>query len=260
MNDWLRVTRGDTPLIVSMPHVGTRIPAPFDAGLIDPHAATRDADWHIDRLYVFAAETGATLIATDISRTVIDLNRDPAEVSLYPGQATTGLVPTTHFDGSPLYRAGAEPTDVAARRASYYDPYHAALSEEIARLRAAHPAIVLYDAHSILSRVPRLFEGELPQFNIGTNSGASCAPALADAVFDACPEPKVRDGRFKGGWITRNYGAPARGVHAIQMELAIRGYADESAPEVWDAARAAPMQATLRTILSAALDFAKGCP
>jgi len=256
MSDWLKITRGDAPLIVSVPHAGTRIPARYADGLIDPATATRDADWNIDRLYAFAADIGATIVATAISRTVIDVNRDPSGASLYPGQATTELCPTTDFDGAPLYRDGETP-DVAVRRAAYYGPYHAALAAEIARLRAAHPDIVLYDAHSIRSHVPRLFDGELPQFNIGTNAGASCAPALVRAVAAACPEPKVIDGRFKGGWITRRYGRPEAGVHAIQMELAIRGYADEAAPHLWDVTRAAPMQAILRDVLAACLGFAR---
>nr|WP_286207772.1 N-formylglutamate deformylase [Hephaestia sp. MAHUQ-44] len=247
-------------MIVSVPHAGTDIPAPHDTGMRSIALSQRDADWHVDRLYAFARDLGATMIRTAVSRSVIDLNRDPSGASLYPGQATTGLCPITTFMGEPLYEAGAEPDDatIAARRAAYFDPYHAALAAEIARLRAMHPRVVLYDAHSIVGVVPRLFAGVLPQFNIGTNDGATCDPALTAAVAAACPEPRIVNGRFKGGWITRRYGRPKTGVHAIQMELAIRGYADEAAPDRWDADRAAPMQQTLRAVLGACLDFAKG--
>lgn len=257
MTDWLSVQRGDAPLIVSIPHSGTEIPAEFADDFLSAEIARNDADWFVDRLYAFAKDLGATIVHTAVSRSVIDVNRDPSGVSLYPGQATTGLCPETTFDGDPLYSDGHNP-DVAVRRAGWFDPYHAAVAEEIARLRASHPAVILYDAHSIRSHVPRLFDGELPQFNIGTNSGQSCAPALADAVHAACTDSVVVNGRFKGGWITRHYGAPEKGVHAVQIELAIRGYADEQPwPPRWDATRAAPMQAGLRAILSTCIDFAK---
>jgi formiminoglutamase len=280
MMEWLEVHRGDAPLIVSVPHAGTDIPADVEAALVSPWIGRQDADWHVDRLYDFAAGLGATIVATSISRTVVDVNRDPSGASLYPGQATTELCPTTTFDGEPLWRAAPDEAEIARRVDAYFRPYHAALEAEIGRLRALHPAVVLYEAHSIRSVVPRLFEGELPQFNIGTNSGQSCAPALAAGVAEACsgegrsvappslrPSPEysiVIDGRFKGGWTTRYYGRPEGGVHAIQMELAMRGYLDEPTaftPETWpvryDDERAAPMRETLECVLRACIAFAK---
>jgi N-formylglutamate deformylase len=266
---WLRIARGDAPLLVSLPHTGTEIPAPFDAGLVSPWLARKDADWWIDRLYDFAAALGATVLHTAISRTVIDVNRDPSGASLYPGQATTELCPTTTFDGEPLYRDGREPdaAAIAARRAAFFDPYHAALASEIERLRARHKVIVLYDCHSIRSVIPRLFDGTLPEFNIGTNSGASCAPALAAEVERLCAatgRPHVVNGRFKGGYITRRYGNPDAGVHAVQMELACRAYMREPlgavGPQEWptpyDEAYAAPLRDTLRRIFEACRAFA----
>lgn len=261
MTDWLSVTPGEAPVIVSVPHAGTIIPDAI-SGLVSHDLARRDADHHVDRLYAFAADLGATILRSRVSRTVIDLNRDPSGQSLYPGQATTGLCPDTTFDGELLYQAGAEPdaAEIDQRRAMWFDPYHAALREQIARLRVLHPAIVLYDAHSIRSRVPRLFDGELPQFNIGSYDGASCDSALTAAIAARCAgDTHVVNGRFKGGWITRHYGEPARGIHAVQIELAIRGYADEDGawPPLWDAVRAGPMQDKLRAILTSCLDFAK---
>ena len=261
MTDWLSIKLGEAPLIVSIPHAGTEIPSDI-AGLVSLDRARCDGDHHVDKLYAFVAAMGATIIQSRISRTVIDLNRDPSGQSLYPGQVTTGLCPLTTFDGEPLYHARNEPNaqEIERRRAIWFDPYHAALREQIARLRALHPAIVLYDAHSIRSHVARLFDGELPQFNIGSFNGASCDTTLTNAIAAHCAsDSHIINGRFKGGWITRHYGQPARGVHAVQMELAIRGYGDEGGvwPPLWDAARAAPLQATLHNILSACLDFAK---
>ncbi len=261
MSDWLTISRGDAPLIISIPHAGTHIPKDILPALRDRDLAISDADFYVDRLYQFATQHAVTLITTTISRTVIDVNRDPSGSSLYPGQATTGLCPTERFDGTPLYHAGREPdeAEIARRRALYFNPYHAALHDEIERLRAYHPKVVLYDAHSILSNVPRLFPGELLQFNIGSFDGKSCAPALTDAVSAGCGESQIVNGRFKGGWITRHYGAPTRGVHAIQMELAMRGYLDEAGlwPPLWDAGRAALLQPVLRNIIAACLNFAK---
>jgi N-formylglutamate deformylase len=269
MSGPVAVTRGSAPLIVSIPHTGIDIPAEIETGLISQWLARKDTDWWIDKLYAFAPDLGATLIRTAISRTVVDVNRDPSGASLYPGQTTTGLCPTETFDGEPLYRAGAEPNDAEiARRASlYFAPYHAALAEEIARLRQCHPHVILYDCHSIRSVVPRLFEGELPHMNIGTNSAASCDPTLSHLIQTVCDASEfswVVNGRFKGGWITRRYGEPNAGVHAIQMELACRCYLAEPVPDVddrnwpapFDEAYAAPMRGVLQSILTACLSFA----
>jgi N-formylglutamate deformylase len=258
VNTWLSIARGNAPLIISVPHAGTDLPAPFAGRLFSAQLARADTDWHVDRLYEFATGLGATVIRTDISRTIIDVNRDPSGASLYPGQATTGLCPVTIFGGEGLYAPGDEPDDaeIEARRAAFFDPYHTALDAEIARLRTIHPAIVVYDAHSIASRVPRLFDGALPQFNIGTNGGVTCALALTTAVARHCGKDTIVDGRFRGGWITRRLGDPANGVHAIQMELAQRGYLDEPGTG-WDAARAEPLQSQLRAILITCINFAR---
>jgi len=266
---WLEIHRGDAPLVVSFPHTGTDLPAEVERQLVSPWLARKDADWWIHQLYDFAAELGATTVRTAISRSVIDVNRDPSGASLYPGQATTELCPTTTFDGEPLY-AGAVPdeTEIARRTTSWFAPYHAALSGELERLRARHGKVVLYDAHAIRSLVPRLFDGPLPNFNIGTNSGASCDPALTAAVEAACAASsydRVTNGRFKGGWTTRHYGEPTNGVHAIQMELACRGYMDDPAeapasgawPTPYRPDQAAPMRATLTNVLKACLAFAQ---
>ncbi len=266
---WLEVRQGAAPLIVSLPHTGTDLPEDIETGLVSPWLARRDADWWVDRLYAFAEDLDATFVRTTLSRSVIDVNRDPSGASLYPGQATTELCPLTTFDGEPLHRPGCAPdaAEISRRTALYFAPYHAALAAQIVRLRARYSRVVLYDAHSIRSRIPRLFEGELAQFNIGVNGGVSCDGALTAAVAELCAASSfswVVDGRFKGGWTTRRYGRPSDGVHALQMELACRGYMDEpdgpptpgAWPPAFEAARAAPLLAVLRPILEACLAFA----
>jgi formiminoglutamase len=268
MPDWLHIQRGEAQLIVSMPHTGTEIPPEIESRLVSPWLARKDADWHIEKLYDFAPEMGITVVRTDFSRTMIDCNRDPSGTSLYPGQATTELCPTTTFDGEPLYRDGEAPgeAEIAERRALYFDPYHAAIAGEIARLKVRYDKVVLFDAHSIRSCIPRLFDGELPNFNIGTNSGKSCDQTLTRAVEAICKSASfswVTNGRFKGGWTTRHYGSPHDGIHAIQLELACRGYMDEPEdpsagkwPSHYSVERAAPMRTVLKQILQACLNFA----
>ena len=261
---WLTIRRGDAPLVISVPHTGTILPDDIAETLVSQPLARYDADWWIDTLYDFAGELGASIVHTGISRTVIDVNRDPSGVSLYPGQATTGLCPVTTFDGRPLYRPGGEPdaVEIERRRRAYFEPYQDALAAEIARLRETHARVVLYDCHSIRSVIPRLFQGELPIFNIGTNEGRSCAPAvqaLVESVCDASGFSRVSNGRFKGGWITRSLGRPEAGVHAVQMELACRGYMTEAEgldPAPYDPAFAAPMRDTLRSLLRGLRDWA----
>ena len=270
--DWLTIREGSAPLIIGLPHTGTEIPVQIEARMTSPWLARKDADWWVDRLYNFALDLDATLVRTAISRSVIDVNRDPSGASLYPGMTTTGLCPTETFDGEPLYRPGETPdeAEIAARRQAFFDPYHAALTAQIERLRPAGP-VVLYDAHSIRSRVPRLFDGELPQFSIGDNMGATCAPELTRAVEAACAatgQSHVVNGRFKGGWTTRHYGRPEAGIHAIQMELADRGYmvdpeaevSEANWPSPYDPRLAATMRTHLHGVLTACIDFARNAP
>lgn len=266
MTPWLEQQRGDSALIVTFPHTGTEIPHGLESRLVSLWLARKDTDWWVHRLYDMAHELGATTIRTLVSRSVIDVNRDPSGASLYPGQATTELCPLTSFDGEPLYQPGAEPdgAEIARRRESYFAPYHEAVRSELERVRAMHGRVILYDAHSIRSRVPRLFHGELPHLNIGTNRGMSCAAEVTRAVQRACAPSsftQVTDGRFVGGWTTRQYGRPQAGIDAIQMELACRAYLDEPAvlnehnwPPAYAAARAQPLRETLRRVLQACID------
>ncbi len=270
---WLTVERGDAPLIVSVPHAGTDIPATLESQLVSPWLARKDTDWYVRELYDFAVGLGATIVSTSISRSVVDVNRDPSGASLYPGQVTTELCPLTSFDGEPLYRVPGTltSTDVGLRRKEHFRPYHAALGAELDRLRRQYSRVVLYDAHSIRSQVTRLFAGELPVMNIGSYGGRSCAPRLSAAIEKVCAASSfthIVNGRFQGGYITRHYGDPPRGIHAVQMELACRGYLREPAapltpdnwPPAYDPELARSLQVILRDVLHACIDFAQSDP
>lgn len=227
--NWLELQEGSLPLIVSLPHTGTDVPVECVSRYAAEADYIKDTDWHIEKLYRPIVPAGSTWIRTRISRSVIDVNRPSDGQSLYPGQATTGLCPTTDFDGVPLYAAEAEPDagEIARRVSLYHRPYHEAIEHQVARLRKRHAAIVILDCHSIRPRVPRLFEGTLPTLNIGTNGGSACDDSLLAAICDIAersPFSWVANGRFRGGWITRHFGAPGDGVHAVQIELAMNAY------------------------------------
>jgi N-formylglutamate deformylase len=253
--------RGTRPLLVSVPHAGTEIPAELRADYVPRALGVEDTDWHLDRLYAFAVEMGASLIVPRHSRYVADLNRPPENTPMYPGVNNTELVPTRFFTGDPLYRPGREPdTDEVQRRVGlYWRPYHDALAAELARLRAAHGHAVLFDGHSIKGRLPWLFEGELPALNLGTVSGSSCAPSLRERLAAVLAGQQrfdhVVDGRFKGGYITRHYGRPHEGWHAVQMEMCWHCYMDDALPARWDEARAAEAGSLLRRLTQAMLDW-----
>jgi N-formylglutamate deformylase len=217
-----------------------------------------DTDWHVSRLYAFARELGASVLVPRHSRYVVDLNRPPDDASLYPGQNTTGLCPAVRFSGEPVYREGEapDPAEVAARVERYWRPYHDALETELRRLRARHGRVVLWEGHSIRGECPFLFEGRLPDLNLGTADGRSCAPALQERLTAVLQGQQrydwVVNGRFKGGYITRHYGDPAHGVDAVQLEISQRLYMDEDS-FAWDEARARDTQDMLRALLEAAL-------
>ncbi|WP_028207362.1 N-formylglutamate deformylase [Paraburkholderia nodosa] len=259
MSELFSLERGDAPLVVSIPHLGTQIPATLRHLYTDEALTVADTDWHLDRLYAFVRELGATVIGARVSRYVIDLNRPPNDESLYPGQTTTGLCPGETFRGEPVYKPGCAPdaAERAARVAQYWQPYHDALAAEHARLRERHANVLLWEAHSIASVLPRLFDNKLPDLNLGTQGGRTCAGAVQQAAVDAMaasPYTWVANGRFKGGYITRNYGAPERGIHAVQLEMCQSTYMNERAPFDYIAECAEAMQPTLSRMVGAALD------
>lgn len=258
--DTYTLYRGDAPLLVSLPHDGSRIPEELAARMCEHARGAPDTDWHVSRLYAFARdELGASLLVPRYSRYVVDLNRPPDDVSLYPGQNTTGLCPTRCFSGEPIYLPDAEPDadQVQARLRHYWRPYHDALAGEIERLRAAHDRVLLWEGHSIRgSGLPFLFAGRLPDLNLGTSAGASCNPALQARLESMLSAQDMYDwvvnARFKGGYITRHYGRPGEGVDAVQLELSQRTYMDEGSGE-YVIERAARLQGMLRRLLAAVL-------
>lgn len=252
-------TAGSTPLLVSMPHVGTELTDGLAPRLTNSARSLPDTDWHVDQLYDFLGELGASVIRANYSRYVIDLNRPPDSTPLYPGAANTGLCPTEQFDGTPIYRPGAAPDDkeIQERLAVYWRPYHERLMAELQMLRRRYGIALLFDAHSIRSHVPRLFDGRLPDINLGTADGTSCASDLAALLIETSGEAEayssVLNGRFKGGYITRAYGRPGEGIHAVQLELSQITYMNEDPPYDLRAEPARGVQPVLRAIVSAIL-------
>lgn len=254
MDKVLHFKQGRVPLLISMPHAGVRLTPAVEAGLIPAAKSLPDTDWHIPRLYDFAEALGASTLAAEYSRFVIDLNRPSDDKPMYAG-ATTGLYPATLFDGIPLFRAGLEPTK--EERARYLEqiwtPYHHKLQEELARLKAEFGYALLFDAHSIRSIIPHLFDGKLPDFNLGTFNGASCDAQLAAQLEAICAQHNnfshVLNGRFKGGHITRHYGNPAEHIHAVQLELCQSTYMEEFEPFRYRADLAEPTQVVLKELL-----------
>ncbi|PHQ72437.1 MAG: N-formylglutamate deformylase [Sneathiella sp.] len=256
----VNVHQGNSPIVLGLPHTGTFVPDEIGTQLNSRGQKLDDTDWHIHTLYdgVFP---GASTVRATFHRNVIDANRDPSGASLYPGQNTTGLVPMVDFDGNNIWIIEPDATAIEARRLAFHAPYHAALAAELERVRDIHGVAILYDCHSIRSNIPFLFDGTLPDFNIGTNQGTTCSPEIESAVLKICKAAdgytSITNGRFKGGWTTRHYGQPQRGIHAIQMELAQSAYLTrEAAPWTYDDERAAKLRPHLKQILSTLADLA----
>lgn len=256
----IEVSRGGSPLVLGLPHTGTDLPDDCAARLNPLGQGIEDTDWHIHQLYSGLVDD-LTTVRTTVHRYLIDVNRDPSGVSLYPGQNTTALCPVTDFEGRSICLEGQTPdeAEVSRRRERYHAPYHAALTAELKRVRDLHGFAILYDCHSIRSRIPFLFDGVLPDFNIGTNEGMTCDPTIEAAVRRICEQAgkytSVSNGRFKGGWTTRHYGRPSDGVHAIQMELAQSTYMLERAPWTYAEQSAGRLRPHLRKILETLSDW-----
>jgi N-formylglutamate deformylase len=254
--------QGSAPLLVSIPHTGTYLPPHIANGMSTAALNLPDTDWHLEALYDFLDELGASVLVATHSRYVIDLNRPPDDANLYPGQDTTGLCPLDTFDRQPLYQPGMAPSEVsiAQRRQQYWQPYHAALAAELQRLRELHGVAMLWDAHSIRSAVPRFFAGRLPDFNIGTADGASCADDLSQQLSEIAHSANgystALNGRFKGGYITRRYGNPENNIHGVQLELSQIVYMEEKFPFRFDEEIAQQVRPTLRRFLQTMLNWA----
>jgi N-formylglutamate deformylase len=251
--------RGTEPLLVSVPHVGTELPADQRHRYVERAFNFEDTDWHLATLFHFVRALGASLIMPRFSRYLIDLNRPQENAPMYPGINNTELCPTRFFTGEPLYRNGYVPdaTEIARRVNTYWQPYHDALRSELERIHTAHGHAVLFDGHSIKSELPWLFEGRLPDLNLGTADSASCAPSLRAAlgrVFDTQAHyTHVVDGRFKGGHITRHYGTPDRGIHAVQLEMCWSCYMAEAPPYELDAQRTTRLHPVLNALVQTML-------
>jgi N-formylglutamate deformylase len=249
--------QGSIPVLISIPHLGTDIPNETAEHMTGKALQVADTDWHLHRLYEFALRAGASVLGAKVSRYVIDLNRPPTGESLYPGRTTTGLCPGETFRGEPLYRSGKAPeqAEVQHRLRTYWQPYHAKLRSELDAMRAKFGSVLLWEAHSIASILPRLFDGKLSDLNVGTNAGASCRPGILDAISGALQSQTftwVANGRFKGGYITRAYGRPEDGVDAVQLEMCQSTYMNEEAPFEYRPELAGKVQPLLERMVAAA--------
>ena len=262
--DLWRIERPDAkavPLIVNVPHAGTWLPPLIAETLTHAGLQVPDTDWHVDKLYEFAPEMGATLLVATHSRIVVDLNRNPTGDALYAGVSNTEICPTATFGNEPIYRTGMAPdyAAIASRVEQYWRPYHRQLAVEIARIKAVHGYCILLDAHSIISVAPRFFEGRLPDLNLGTADGRSCEMSMAHITYEILTHAdgftSVHNGRFKGGYITRHYGDPASQVHAVQLEMAQSCYMDEAVPARYDASRAGALKMLLNTLVERLLTW-----
>jgi N-formylglutamate deformylase len=253
-------TPGTVPVLLNMPHTATHVPPELLQRFTASAKKFPDTDWHIDRLYAFAGELGVHMLAPVHSRYVVDLNRAPSNESLYPGKFTTGICPTALFDGTPVYQHGMEPdaTEIEKRIADYWHPYHRKLQSIITELKTQHARVAVFDAHSICSQVPTLFDGVLPDLNIGTADGKTADAALCSTLLSCATRSSysaIYNGRFKGGYITRHYGNPSQGIHAVQLELAQKNYMQETYPFAYDEAKAGQLQRVLRELLSTLITY-----
>jgi N-formylglutamate deformylase len=261
VSEIFQFTPGTTPLLISVPHCGTFIPPDIAARMTPEALAAPDTDWHVEKLYDFATALGAGLITATHSRYVVDLNRDPSGKPLYPGADNSELAPLKTFASEPIYLPGQEPDQaaIAARRNAYWLPYHDKIADELTRLRAQFGVAVLWDGHSILSEVPRFFEGRLPDFNLGTGKGVTADAELTARVMAVLRGAEgftsILNGRFTGGYITRHYGQPEAGIHALQLEMAEIAYMEEGPPFAWDPARAEKLVSVLRQVVAALIGW-----
>lgn len=253
--------QGHLPLLVSVPHSGRELPAALASRMVPRALEVEDTDWHVEKLYDFVKELGASFLVPTFSRYVVDLNRPPEDLPMYAGANNTTICPTTFFNGTPLYLPDQIPgrPEIDERINNYWRPYHDAIVAELTRLRDVHGYAILFDGHSICREVPWLFEGSLPDLNLGTVNGLSCAPSLRERCVEVLNSQTrfshVTDGRFKGGYITRHYGRPAQGWHAVQMEMTWSSYLDQSRPQVWDPDRADAARSVLKSLLESLAEW-----
>lgn len=253
--DIIEPTVPKVPIIISSPHSGTFFP-PEIASKLKPEMADKpdDADWFIDRLYDFAPAMGITVIKANYCRWVIDLNRDPESKPLYTdGRVITGLVPTTNFNGDPLYKdAVPEEHEIAERIHKYYLPYHEKLEELLEQTKQQFGKALLFDAHSIRRVVPGIQKEAFPQLILGDNDGTSASKEVIDAVWNILKDSgyeATHNTPFKGGQITRSFGKPDDNVHALQLEMAKTNYMDATETE-YDGQNAAQIREVLKAVFT----------
>jgi N-formylglutamate deformylase len=221
-----------------------------------------DTDWFVHELYDFAPELGITMIRARFTRYAIDLNRDPARQPLYAdGRKETALVPETSFAGEPLYKGRVpDVKEVERRLAVYYQPYHEKLRSVLGELRSEFGTVVLYDAHSIRRFVPTIRPHPFPDLILGDGNGKTAHPRILEAAWRALKQGPFQvslNDPFQGGYITRHYGNPEAGAHALQLEMSQDIYLDDQnrqVPHKVDRLKKV-LRGTLESLLVALEDF-----
>lgn len=241
------------PIIISSPHSGTFFPKEVASQLRPEHVANPDdTDWFIHQLYDFAPSIGIKMICANYSRWVIDLNRDPESAPLYnDGRVITGLVPSTNFNGDPLYISEVpDQNEINRRLEAYYLPYHRKVEELILETKAQFGKALLFDAHSIRKVVPGIRKEAFPDLILGDNDGKSASEEVINAAYTALGtsgKDLQHNHPFKGGYITRSFGKPSKNMHALQLEMAKTNYMDDS-ETVYDNDRAGQTRETLKHV------------
>jgi len=237
------------PILISIPHCGTRIPSYL--GLLSQTCP--DTDWFLENLYDFAPDLGIGVLHATHARYVVDLNRSPSSQPLYSdGRIITDAIPLQQFDGKELYTKPPTQREKERRIQKYFDPYHKEIQAKLQALHNQFGMALLFDAHSIKRHVPTIQSAPFPDLILGNNDQQSAHISIVSKAWHWLEQSSYdaqHNDPFKGGYITRTYGTPKEGIHALQLEMTQDLYLDEKNPQ-WDPQKAKPVRDFLHAFLS----------
>lgn len=235
------------PFVFNSPHSGRRYPQDLlDRSRLDSHGLRRSEDHFVDELFAAAITFGAPLLVANFPRAYVDVNREPYELDpkMFDGPLPSyanigsprvagglGTIPRIVAENMEIYRHRLPVEEAIHRIETIYKPYHAALRRLIARTHARFGFCVLIDCHSMPGNIRLAGTGEKPDFIIGDRYGSSASASLSRASLDILQDlgfNAVRNKPYAGGFITEHYGRPARGLHALQVEISRALYVNET--------------------------------